>query len=81
MAVYPEPGGILSWGGDGGGAVCHWDTASWDVVVTGRPVYEPERYALNLTAYAGALRNGTIEAAGLGNWPSRDATFRRRTEN
>jgi hypothetical protein len=46
VPLYPEPGGLLSWGRDNNGAQYFWDTASgdpetWTMVVDGRPVDPP----------------------------------------
>jgi hypothetical protein len=83
--VYPEPGGLLGWGNDGGGGTYHWDTTSpdpdlWTVAVTGRPVSDPniQRHDRGLSAYIAALAAGEIAAAALGHWPSPNAKIERR---
>lgn len=77
-AVYPEAGGWLCWGMDGGGGNYHWDTTDadpdcWTVCIEGRPL-EPhiERHDLNLTSYLEALAAGTVKAAALAGWPGPD---------
>jgi hypothetical protein len=85
VPLYPEPGGLLSWGRDNNGAQYFWDTASgdpetWTTVVDGRPVDPPmQRNALGLSRYLDALRSGTVQAAAYGDWPPSDARIERRT--
>jgi hypothetical protein len=85
ISIYPEPGGLLGWGADGGGGMYHWDTTDadpdrWTVAVSGRPVYDPyvQDQARGLTAYLSALASGEIEAAALSSWPSAGARIERR---
>ena len=85
MALYPEPGGLLGWGSDGGGGEYHWDTGSrdpdlWTVAVSGRPVFDPyvQRHARGLSAYLAGLVAGEIRAAALADWPSPNAQIKRR---
>lgn len=75
VPIFPEPGGLLGWGTDGGGADYYWDTRHpdsdrWTVMVTGRPVLEtPGQYhGCSLTAYLAGLANGSLQAAALGDW-------------
>jgi hypothetical protein len=83
--LFPEPGGPLCWGSDGGGADYYWDTRpsdpdAWTVVVSGRAVGDGgvgELHGCGLRAYLDGLADGTIEAAALGGWPSPDPKFRR----
>jgi hypothetical protein len=84
-AVYPEAGGWLCWGMDGGGGNYHWDTTDadpdrWTVRIEGRPL-EPgfERHDLNLVAYLEALAAGSVKAAALAGWPGPDPKIRRVT--
>jgi hypothetical protein len=85
ISVYPEPGGLLGWGTDGGGGDYHWDTSSaepdrWTVAVSGRPVFDLyiQRHAVGLSAYLAGLASGEIKPAALGDWPSADAHIERR---
>lgn len=86
MAIFPEPGGILFWGSDGGGADYFWDTSAddpneWTVVITGRPVGPcPQRHPHSLTAYLARLAAGSIKAAALGEWPGPTPEIRRLEE-
>jgi hypothetical protein len=82
--LFPEPGGLLCWGGDGGGAVYYWDTVHpnpdhWTVVVHGRPVSDGgqgELHNCGLADYLAGLASGRIEAAALGGWPGPDPQLR-----
>ncbi len=83
--IYPEPGGLLGWGMDGGGGQYHWATAprdpdTWTVVVSGRPVSDPyvQDQGVGLRSYLSALASGEIRAAALGDWPSPNASIKRR---
>jgi hypothetical protein len=83
--IYPEPGGLLGWGADGGGGMYFWDTTDadpnrWTVVVSGRPISDPnvQDQGRGLTAYLSALASGEIAAAALGSWPAADARIERR---
>jgi hypothetical protein len=85
IAIYPEPGGLLGWGNDGGGGIYHWDTTNpdpdqWTVAVSGRPVFDPyvQHHRLGVAAYLDGLATGEIEAAALGHWPSPNAYIKRR---
>jgi hypothetical protein len=85
IALYPEPGGLLAWGADGGGAQYHWDTSDsdpdrWTVAVSGRPMFDPpvQHQSATLSGYLTGLAAGEIAAAALGDWPSRDARISRR---
>jgi hypothetical protein len=85
VAVYPERGGLLGWGTDGGGGDYYWDTASpdpdqWTVAVSGRPIFDPhvQPAAYVLSAYLEALAAGEIKAATLAEWPSPGAKVVRR---
>ena len=80
--VYPELGGILAWGVDGGGCLYHWDTSNadpdcWTVVVTGRPINGFERHQVGVGGYLAGLADGSIEAAALSGWPEQDPQLRR----
>jgi hypothetical protein len=84
-APFPEPAGLLGWGGDGGGGVYVWDTSDkdpdqWRVAVTGRPVYDPSVQIQDhgLSGYLEGLASGRIPAAALGGWPRPGATVERR---
>jgi hypothetical protein len=82
--VYPERGGILGWGTDGGGGEYHWDTSDadpehWTIVVTGRPVDGYERHAVGLAGYLAGLADDTIAAAALADWPGPNPRIRRST--
>jgi hypothetical protein len=86
IALFPEPGGLLSWGLDNNGADYLWDTrradpSGWTVVVTGRPV-DPvvQRYPLGLVPYLDALKSGAIRAASYDDWPDPDAQIARRSD-
>ena len=88
VVVYPEPGGLLGWGNDGGGGQYHWETRGadpdqWTIAVTGRSVFDPsvERHACNLSAYLQGLASGAITAAALSGWPSPDARIERRSSD
>jgi hypothetical protein len=85
VAIHPEAGGLLGWGDDGGGANYHWDTRDddpdrWTVAVTGRAVFDPDiqRHPVGLVRYIEALASGEIQAAALGDWPTRGARIERR---
>ena len=85
--IFPEPGGVLRWGWDSGGAEYHWDTTpedpnAWTIFVSGRPVVERpgQRHACALTGYLDGLTDGTIEAAGLGEWPGLNPRIEPMTE-
>lgn len=66
-----------------GGVSYYWDTSEadadrWTVFASGRPTTPPgEWHPWSLTAYLDRLRDGSIPASGLGDWPSRDAEIRR----
>lgn len=83
VLAYPEPGGLLAWGVDGGGGIYHWDTLhpdpnQWTICVEGRSLDpDVERHALGLTQYIDALRRGEIKAAALTGWPGPYPVFRR----
>jgi hypothetical protein len=84
-APFPEPGGLLGWGSDGGGGVYVWDTSDadpdrWRVAVTGRPVYDPSVQVqdVGMSGYLEGLESGRIQAAALSSWPRRGATVERR---
>ena len=84
FVIYPEPGGWLCWGMDGGGGMYHWDTTDpnpdhWTVCVEGRPL-DPavQRHHLSLTSYLEALMSGTNKAAALAEWPRPGARIERR---
>jgi hypothetical protein len=75
-APFPEPGGRLGWGSDGGGGIYVWDTSEtdpddWPVAVTGRPVYDPNVQVQEggLSGYLEGLASGRIPVAALGGWP------------
>ena len=83
FTVYPESGGWLGWGVDGGGGNYHWDTTDadpdrWTVRIEGRPL-DPgfERHDLTLMAYLEALAAGTVKSAALTDWPGHDPKVRR----
>jgi hypothetical protein len=84
VAAYPEPGGLLAWGFDGGGGNYHWDTTDpdpnrWTVCVEGRPMHPAvQRHDKNLTSYIDALGRGEIEAAALAEWPRPNSVIERR---
>lgn len=84
VLAYPEPGGLLAWGFDGGGGVYHWETVDpdpdrWTICVEGRPLHPRiERHRLGLTPYLDALRRGDVASAALADWPTPGATIRRR---
>jgi hypothetical protein len=85
ISIYPEPGGLLGWGSDGGGGMYLWDTTDadpnrWTVAVSGRPIFDPQvqDQGRGLTAYLSALASGEIAAAALGGWPGPDARIERR---
>lgn len=83
--IYPEPGGVLGWGVDGGGGEYWWDTSAgdpddWTIVVSGRPVYPYEMHPMGLRAYLNGLIDGSIEAAALGEWPGPGAKITRRDQ-
>jgi hypothetical protein len=83
VLAYPEVGGLLAWGTDGGGGNHHWDTSQaeperWTICVEGRPIDGIEHHNLSLTHYLEGLRSGDIPAAALSGWPAPSATIRRR---
>ena len=77
LPLFPEPGGLLCWGGDGGGGVYYWNTVrqspdDWTIVVSGRPVGDGgqgEFHDCGLADYLEGLASGRIEPAALGDWP------------
>ena len=84
FVIYPEAGGWLCWGIDGGGGNYHWDTTDpdpdqWTVCIEGRPL-DPhvQRHDLSLTSYLEALSAGTIQAAALADWPRPSPKIKRR---
>ena len=84
VAIYPEPGGLLGWGSDGGGADYYWVTSDpdpdrWTIAVAGRPVSDPwvQVHPVGLTGYLAGLTSGSISAAALSGWPSPDARIER----
>jgi hypothetical protein len=85
VALFPESGGLLCWGIDGGGGVYYWDTSrpdpnDWTIVVSGRPVMDDglgEFHDCGLAAYLTGLASGRISAAALGDWPGPNPQFRR----
>jgi hypothetical protein len=87
VRIYPEPGGLLGWGSDGGGGDYYWDTSSgdpdtWTVAISGRPIYDPpvQHDRRPLIGYLEALANGEVMAAALGAWPRPGARIERVTE-
>ena len=84
LPLFPEPGGLMCWGGDGGGAVYYWNTMrtnpdDWTVVVSGRSVGDlgqGEFHDCGLADYLEGLASGRIEAAALGGWPGPNPQFR-----
>jgi hypothetical protein len=82
--IYPEAGGWLCWGMDGGGGMYHWDTTDpdpdhWPVCIEGRPLApHVQRHDLSLTSYLEALSAGTIKAAALADWPRPSPKIERR---
>lgn len=84
LPIYPEPGGLLCWGDDGGGGVYYWNTTgpdpdTWTILVSGRSVGDGglgESHACGLTDYLSGLASGRIKAAALGDWPGPDPQFR-----
>lgn len=82
LALFPELGGILAWGVDGGGGRYHWDTSDadpdcWTVVVTGRPIDGFERHQVGVGGYLAGLADGSVEAAALSGGPEQDSQLRR----
>ena len=85
LPLFPEPGGLLCWGQDGGGGVYYWNTMSpdpdaWTVVVSGRSVGDGglgELHECGLSEYLTGLTTGRIAAAALGSWPGPDPRLRR----
>ncbi|HEX6543991.1 MAG TPA: hypothetical protein VF040_19715 [Ktedonobacterales bacterium] len=83
VLAYPEQGGLLSWGVDGGGGTYHWDTLhpdpdQWTIYIEGRPLDpDVERHALSLTGYLDALRRGEVKGAALSHWPGPNPVIRR----
>lgn len=75
FVIYPEAGGLLCWGMDGGGGVYHWVTSApdpdrWTICIEGRPLGpDVQCHDLTLTSYLEALIAGTIQAAALVDWP------------
>jgi hypothetical protein len=85
IAIFPEPGGLLGWGMDGGGGSYHWDTTDpspdrWTVAVTGRSVFDPDVQAhpIGLVSYLDGLASGAIRPAALSEWPRPGAKTERR---
>jgi len=84
IGVYPEPGGLLGWGVDGGGGNYHWatnhpDPDEWNVCIEGRPLGSRiDRSGLGLTPYLDSLRNGASVAAMIQRWPGPQPTMVRR---
>ena len=83
MALFPEPDGLMSFGGDGGGGVYYWSTADsdpdrWTVLVGGRAVLEQPgvEYDCGLAEYIAGLTNGSIESESLEDWPRENPQFR-----
>jgi hypothetical protein len=85
LPLFPEPGGLLCWGGDAGGGVYYWNTMrpnpeDWTIVVSGRPVGDDgqgEFHDCGLADYLEGLASGRIEPAALGSWPIPDPGLRR----
>jgi hypothetical protein len=84
-APFPEPGGLLGWGSDGGGGLYAWETSDpdpdrWRVAVTGRAVFDPSVQVQEegLAGYLEGLASGRIPAAALGGWPRPGASVERR---
>lgn len=84
LPLFPEPGGLLCWGVDGGGGDYYWNTArpnpdDWTVVVSGRSVSDGgqgELHGCGLADYLEGLASGRIEAAALGGWPGPNPQLR-----
>lgn len=83
--IYPEPGGLLGWGMDGGGGQYHWaaaapDPDTWTVAVSGRPVFDPQvqDQGRGLTSFLSGLASGEIRVAALSDWPTPNAAIKRR---
>lgn len=82
VLAYPEQGGLLAWGVDGGGGIYHWDTLhpdpdQWTTCIEGRSLDpDVECHALSLGGYLDALQSGKIKAATLSGWPGPDAAIR-----
>lgn len=79
VALFPQPGGLLCFGGDGGGGLYYWRTADpnpdrWTVLVSGRPVIQEPGidYACGLSTYIAGLIDGSIQSESLGDWPRED---------
>jgi hypothetical protein len=86
-SVYPESGGLLGWGTDGGGGVYHWatdegDPDGWAVAISGRPVFDPpvRLTTLTLSAYIEGLRSGSVPSLALASWPPADARIEQRRD-
>lgn len=85
VPLFPEAGGLLCWGNDGGGGVYYWNTGpldpdDWTVVVSGRSVGDGglgQVHSCGLSRYLDGLITGTIEAAALGSWPGPNPKLRR----
>ena len=84
LPLFPEPGGLLCWGGDGGGGVYYWNTArpnpdDWTVHVSGGSVSDGgqgEPHDCGLADYLAGLASGWIEPAALRDWPVPDPQLR-----
>jgi hypothetical protein len=84
LPLFPEPGGLLCWGGDAGGGLYYWNTMKpdpedWTIVVSGRPVGDAgqgEFHDCGLAEYLEGLASGRIEAAALGGWPGPNPQLR-----
>lgn len=84
LPLFPEPGGLLCWGGDAGGGVYYWNTVrpnagDWTIVVSGRSVSDGgqgELHDCGLAGYLEGLASGRIEAAALGGWPGPNPQLR-----
>jgi hypothetical protein len=84
LPLFPEPGGLLCWGGDGGGGVYYWNTVrpnpdDWTIVVSGRSVSDSgqgEFHECGLANYLEGLATGRIEPAALADWPVPDPQLR-----
>lgn len=83
VAIYPEPGGLLRWGYDGGGVDYFWacvgaDPNGWTVHLAGRPVLEPAGHgvAVSLTGYLAGLAGGLVQPESLDNWPEGRSSVR-----
>lgn len=79
VAIYPEEGGLLCWGGDGSGGQYFYDTSDWSVALSGRPVDGVIRYPMTLVQYLAALGDGSVISETVGEWPSPRPRIRPRT--